>query len=312
MCQYNIFICLLIPFLFLFSIYWLNVRRYSVQEKILRHHNEEDRYSIRSTTKLNANEFYDPNQNKYYKVNGNIVAVKPSLTSSPMRNGTNGTGNIDSNGHGHHHHHHHNHIINNGNGIANNANNGNNNGNVVVAPSAIIRERYQHPALVAIINEAQGIKFRGKCSYIVSQTVDGLRFSRTQTTTQSSAVAVILVNRKWNLHIGVPSVYVMRRQQPICSQMNANGAEKPKKVRFNYHIKSYFNLFVSFDLHAEYLCIFVFLLTSSSSSFLFVFIFFFINLHFIFISFRFFIPCAYRSVILGYSANTTTTSIWQQ
>lgn len=132
----------------------------------MRNRNEEDRYSIRSTTKLNANEFYDPNQNKYYKVNGNIVTVKPTMTSSPMHhNGINGGGiNIDSNGH-HHHHHHHNHIINNGNGNANNGNNGgggNHNGNVVVAPAAIIRERYQHPALVAIINEAQGIKFRGK------------------------------------------------------------------------------------------------------------------------------------------------------
>lgn len=51
--------------------------------------------------------------------------------------------------------------------MANNGNNGgagHNNGNVVVAPAAIIRERYQHPALVAIINEAQGIKFRGKCA----------------------------------------------------------------------------------------------------------------------------------------------------
>lgn len=157
-------------FIFVFhSIQWLNAHRYSVQEKILRNRNEEDRYSIRSTTKLNANEFYDPNQNKYYKVNGNIVTVKPTMPSSPMHhNGINGgVSNIDSNGH--HHHHHHNHIINNGNGNANNANKGgsgggigNNNGNVVAAPAAIIRERYQHPALVAIINEAQGIKFRGE------------------------------------------------------------------------------------------------------------------------------------------------------
>lgn len=146
----------------------------------MRNRNEEDRYSIRSTTKLNANEFYDPNQNKYYKVNGNIVTVKPTMPSSPMHhNGTNGGGtNIDSNGH-HHHHHHHNHIINNGNGIANNGNNGsggaNNNGNVVVAPAAIIRERYQHPALVAIINEAQGIKFRGECA-VWLRTVNATRF----------------------------------------------------------------------------------------------------------------------------------------
>lgn len=120
--------------------------RYSVQEKILRNRNEEDRYSIRSTNKLNANEFYDPNQNKYYKMNGNIFATKPSA----MQNGNDGNGSVGPQ------HHHHNHIINNGNGNGN----ANNNGNVV--GSSVIRERYQHPALVAIINEAQGIKFRGK------------------------------------------------------------------------------------------------------------------------------------------------------
>lgn len=54
---------------------------------------------------------YDPNQNKYYKINGNIIA-------------------------------------NNGNNITNGA--------------AIVRERYQqHPALMAIINDTQGMKFRG-------------------------------------------------------------------------------------------------------------------------------------------------------
>lgn len=64
--------------------------------------------------KLNSNELYDPNQNKYYKSNGNG------------------------------------HIINNSN------NNGNGTGNGGLMP------RYQqHPALAAIINEAQGIKFRG-------------------------------------------------------------------------------------------------------------------------------------------------------
>lgn len=82
--------------------------RYSVQEKILRIRNEEDRCaSIKSANRINHNELYDPNQNRYYKM---------------------------SNGNG----------ITNGNG------------------SAIFRERYQHPALVAIINEAQGMKFRDR------------------------------------------------------------------------------------------------------------------------------------------------------
>lgn len=66
--------------------------------------------------KLNSNEMYDPNQNKYYKSNGNS------------------------------------HIINNSN------NNGNGTGN-----GGMVMPRYQqNPALTAIINDAQGIKFRGQ------------------------------------------------------------------------------------------------------------------------------------------------------
>lgn len=86
--------------------------RNSIQDKILRIRNEEDKLSIRSMNKLNSNELYDPNQNKYYKSNGN----------GPIMNNSN--------------------------------NNGNGNGAL---------PRYQqHPALAAIINEAQGIKFRDR------------------------------------------------------------------------------------------------------------------------------------------------------
>lgn len=232
---------------------WMHTpHRYSVQEKILRNRNDEDRYSIRSTTKLNANEFYDPNQNKYYKVNGNIVTVKSAMSSSPMHhNGINGGGiNIDSNGH--HHHHHHNHIINNGNGNANNGNNGaNNNGNVAVAPAAIIRERYQHPALLAIMNEAQGIKFRGKCAlWLYGYAVaNAARFiSRTLNTTNCG----VLVNRISYLHIGVAGVlYVRPLEHSTGSHPQWGRREIGEKVHFNYHIKSYFNLFVSIDLQCE-------------------------------------------------------------
>lgn len=72
--------------------------------------------------KLNSNEMHDPNQNKYYKVNGNG------------------------------------HIMNNGNNNGNGTGNGTGNGGLM--------PRYQqHPALAAIINEAQGIKFRGGSFY---------------------------------------------------------------------------------------------------------------------------------------------------
>ena len=90
--------------------------RHSIQDKILRNRNEEDKNSMRSN-KLNGNEVYDPNQNKCYKVNG---------------------------------------VINNNHQIITNGNNGNHG-------PPMMRDRYQqHPALTAIINEAQGIKFRGK------------------------------------------------------------------------------------------------------------------------------------------------------
>ncbi|XP_055851716.1 putative uncharacterized protein DDB_G0282133 isoform X1 [Episyrphus balteatus] len=109
----------------------LNGSRYSVQERVLKIRNEEDRCSsIKSVNRLNHNELYDPNQNRYYKMNGN-----QSLTPqhSPATAGVGG-----------------------GNG------NGNGNTSTTNSGSGIFRERYQHPALAAIINESQGIKFRDR------------------------------------------------------------------------------------------------------------------------------------------------------
>lgn len=74
------------------------------------------------------------------------MATKSAM-ASPMHNGN------DT--------HHHNTVIHNDN-INGNRHNGNINGNTSAIPSPVIRERYQHPALVAIINESQGIKFRGE------------------------------------------------------------------------------------------------------------------------------------------------------
>lgn len=146
------FLCYLQSFIrFLFGSF---LCRYSVQEKILRNRNEDDRFSIRSANKLNGNELYDPNQNKYYKVNGNIVATR-TPTASPMHNG--------NDGHSNHHHASNGFDANSNNSINGSSNRINMNGNGIAAtPSAVLRERYQHPALMAIINESQGIKFRGK------------------------------------------------------------------------------------------------------------------------------------------------------
>ncbi|XP_030377515.1 uncharacterized protein LOC115626317 isoform X2 [Scaptodrosophila lebanonensis] len=122
--------------------------RYSVQEqRILKMRNEEDRCaSIKLANRLNHNNeqaptsMYDPNQNRYYK-NGNAtppISLTPQHTPLKMH----GYGNGNANGNG-----------SNGNGTLN--------GNgTALNGSAIYRERYQHPALAAIINEAQGLKFR--------------------------------------------------------------------------------------------------------------------------------------------------------
>ncbi|XP_052854288.1 uncharacterized protein LOC128263322 isoform X2 [Drosophila gunungcola] len=127
----------------------LNGSRYSVQDqRILKmRNNEEDRCaSIKMANRLNQNQeqqaTYDPNQNRYYK-NGNATpptSLTPQHTPQHkllMMHHGNGNGNLGT-------------LNGNGNGTGSDRING----------SAIFRERYQHPALAAIINEAQGLKFR--------------------------------------------------------------------------------------------------------------------------------------------------------
>ncbi|XP_060650247.1 uncharacterized protein LOC132787288 isoform X4 [Drosophila nasuta] len=131
----------------------LHGSRYSVQDqRILKmRNNEEDRCtSIKLANRLNHNNeqqqqpqpqqqqnssVYDPNQNRYYK-NGNgssPISLTPQHTPQhKMMHLGNGNGNGTLNG----------------------------NGGSAINGSAIFRERYQHPALAAIINEAQGLKFR--------------------------------------------------------------------------------------------------------------------------------------------------------
>ncbi|XP_068150450.1 uncharacterized protein [Drosophila tropicalis] len=121
----------------------LHGSRYSVQDqRILKMRNndhQEDRCaSIKLANRLNHNEpqpSYDPNQNRYYK-NGNAtppISLTPQHTPQHKMYHANGNGNGTLNGNG---------------------------GQSTMNGSAIFRERYQHPALAAIINEAQGLKFR--------------------------------------------------------------------------------------------------------------------------------------------------------
>ncbi|XP_016973839.1 uncharacterized protein LOC108040763 isoform X1 [Drosophila rhopaloa] len=126
----------------------LHGSRYSVQDqRILKmRNNEEDRCaSIKMANRLNQNQEqanYDPNQNRYYK-NGNATpptSLTPQHTPQHklmMMHHGNGNGNMGT-------------LNGNTNGTGSDRMNG----------SAIFRERYQHPALAAIINEAQGLKFR--------------------------------------------------------------------------------------------------------------------------------------------------------
>lgn len=95
----------------------------------------------------------DPNQNRYYKNdNQSPITITPQHTPGKMQHL-----------HSHSHQMQHQYQSASGNANGNAANNNNNNsinGNVQNG-SSIFRERYQHPALAAIINEAQGMKFRG-------------------------------------------------------------------------------------------------------------------------------------------------------
>ncbi|SPP85855.1 Hypothetical predicted protein [Drosophila guanche] len=139
----------------------LNGSRYSVQDqRILKmRNNEEERCaSIKMANRLNQNHeqpqqqqqqaSYDPNQNRYYK-NGNAT---PPTSLTPQHTPQHKLLMMQQQQQQQQHHHGNANV--NGNGAALN---GNTNG------SAIFRERYQHPALAAIINEAQGLKFRGRC-----------------------------------------------------------------------------------------------------------------------------------------------------
>lgn len=136
--------------------------------------NERNRPQISSSpSKLGTNEFYDPNQNKCYKFNGNILLGQQPISSSVTNINSNVNNQQSQHIHPYHHYHHHyqhvtdrNNTNSNGNNGFNNDNSNNtsstsNNGNVNSTPLAMARERQQHPALISIMNEAQGMKFRG-------------------------------------------------------------------------------------------------------------------------------------------------------
>lgn len=84
---------------------------------------EKIRYTNQSSNKLASIERHDPNRTKCHKLNDNIACDRNNLN-----------GNL--------------------NGI-----NSNSDGNMMGTSSIVMRERYQHPALIEIM---QGMNFRGK------------------------------------------------------------------------------------------------------------------------------------------------------
>lgn len=108
-------------------------RRSIAQESLQHTRNEKSRYTNQSSNKLASIERHDPNRNKCHKLNDMISTDRNNL-----------------------------------NGNLNSANS-NSDGNVMGSTSIVMRDRYQHPALITIMNEMQGLNFRGT-KEILTQT----------------------------------------------------------------------------------------------------------------------------------------------
>lgn len=132
--------------------FFFYVYRRSVEDSLQQYCFEKSRYSNQSSPlKMASNDMYDPNQNKYIHFDGNMMTT---LLSSSVTNINHATSNSQPQTGSCHHHHQ----LVNGNANSNCGNNKTNmNGNSNGLSSNVL-----HPALLNIINEAQGMKFRGK------------------------------------------------------------------------------------------------------------------------------------------------------
>lgn len=122
------------------------VRR-NVEENLQQIRNEKNRNWNQASPALK--DYYDSNQNKYNKLDGNVL-------STPQSTSTSATNINQMNFSASQIHQYMNDRYNMGNGNSYSSNN-NNNGNMNGLSSAVL-----HPALLNIMNEAQGIKFRGQ------------------------------------------------------------------------------------------------------------------------------------------------------
>lgn len=106
------------------------------------------------------NDYSEPNQNKFHKLDGNI-STTPQAISTSVTNINQINYSPSQRQHSYHYHHQFEHVndrYNKANGNLNTANNNNNNsnGNINGFSSVAL-----HPALFNIMSESQGIKFRG-------------------------------------------------------------------------------------------------------------------------------------------------------
>lgn len=170
-----------------------NALRRSVEESLQQFRNEKNRHLIQSSpqnkfeSKLIANDVYDPNQNKYHSNydNGHISTITTNHSnslSSSITNINHGTCNAQQQHSPYHHavqkqqlqlqqppQHLHHHIQMHGNdrfSTGNNNLNGmmmmNSNKSAVNVNANGLSSGVLHPALLNIINEAQGLKFRDR------------------------------------------------------------------------------------------------------------------------------------------------------
>lgn len=147
--------------------------RRSVEESLQQFRNEKNRYLNQTSTpiKIISNEMYDPNQNKYQNYNGNIITAQ---LSSSVTNINHATNNSQPQASSYHHHQLQHDRYSMGNANLNGVNNKNScNGNSNGLSSAVL-----HPALLNIINEAQGMKFRGEFRFIQWNILFILRCSK--------------------------------------------------------------------------------------------------------------------------------------
>lgn len=158
------------------------IYRRSVEESLQQYRNEKNRHLIRSSSPQNkscgANDAYDPNQNKYHDggqilINTTTNNITTALSSS-VTNISHGTQSPQGSPYHHHQQQQQQHLhlqlhgndrFSTGSASLNGMMINSNKSNAINVNSNGLSSGVLHPALLNIINEAQGIKFRGRFHY---------------------------------------------------------------------------------------------------------------------------------------------------